>query len=84
MLLNLTKGWYLFCHEHERRNLNAYPNICSHQSMFLFKGNSTIQFHYTQNEKTKQFFRTDILGKTNILMQITKNLVLRAAYGLGT
>ena len=53
MLRNLTKGWYLCCHKHERRNLNAYPNIYSRESIFLFKGNSTIRFNYTPNEQIK-------------------------------
>ena len=84
MLHNLTKGWYLCCHKHERRNLNAYPNIYSRESIFLFKGNSTIRFNYTPNKQIKQFFRTDILNKTVTLMQITKNLVLQVHCGRGT
>ena len=56
MLLNWTKGWYkvMACgHKHERRNLNAYPNICSCESIFLGKENSTIIFHYTRNEQSE-------------------------------
>ena len=42
MVSILTKYW---C-----RNLNAYPNVCSSEGAFLFKGNSTIPF----NPKPKQ------------------------------
>ena len=43
----------LFCHKHHRRNLNAYPNIYSCESIFLFKRNLTIWFHYKSKGQTK-------------------------------
>ena len=53
MLRNLAKGWDL-CYKHKRRYLHdAYPNIYSRESMFIFQGNSTIQFDYKPNEQTK-------------------------------
>ena len=50
MLRNSTKGWHLYCHNHRRRNLNAYPNIYFRESFLLSKGISTIWFNYRNDD----------------------------------
>ena len=56
MLRTLTKGWYLCCYKYWPTNLNVYPNIYSRERNFLFKGNSTIQFHHSKTNKQRQVF----------------------------
>ena len=48
MLRNLTEGWYLCSHKHRRRNFNAYPNIYSRESIFLFNSLTTVRFSKTE------------------------------------
>ena len=54
LFARLTKGWYLCCHKHGRKNLNAYPNIYFREK-YLFLENSTIWFNYKPNEQTEHF-----------------------------
>ena len=53
MLRNLTKECYLCLHKDRHRNLNTYPNIYPRESIFLLKGNSTIQFNYRNDRLEK-------------------------------
>ena len=53
MVRILTKRWYLFCYKYRRRNLKLYPNIYSHESSFIFRGNSKIQFNHKKNQPNK-------------------------------
>ena len=53
MLRNLTIGRYLCFHKHRRRNLKAYLNIYSRESIFLLKGNLAIQFNHWNDDSEK-------------------------------
>ena len=55
MLRILTKGSCLCCYKYWPRNLNVYPNTYSHERIFLFTGNSTIQFHHNKTNKDRYF-----------------------------
>ena len=54
----------------------VYPNIYSHESVFLFEGSSTTWFNYKPNKRKAMFFRTDILLKTAIFIKLAKNPVI--------
>ena len=59
MLRNLTEGWYIYCQKFRHRNLNAYQNlgIYFRESIYLSRGNSTMQSNYlTYYEKKLQNF----------------------------
>ena len=64
MLCTLAKRWYLCCYKCWHTNLNVYPNTYSHQSSFLFQGNSRIQFSHVKVNKQ---------SKADILMKLMEN-----------
>ena len=59
MLRNLTEGWYIYCQKFRHRKLNTYQNlrIYFRESIYISRGNSTMQSNYlTYYEKKLQDF----------------------------
>ena len=59
------------------RNLNAYPNVYSSEDIFIFKGDSTVQFIHKPN-KQMRYFKQDRYFDVNLVIIAaglwTKNL----------
>ena len=83
ILYNLTIGRYLYFHKHRCRNLIAYLNIYSRESIFLLKGNSAIQFNYwnDDSEKFKGFRQNKVLITSHLKVFLGNkcNSYIRAA-----